>query len=60
MKLFRWVLIVLALLAIVYPIVYLAGRVMGFPLLPMSKYYFLVIILVVGILWWEEKQNRTF
>ncbi|MCA6468129.1 MAG: hypothetical protein ACOVOY_05645 [Sediminibacterium sp.] len=59
MKLFRWVLIVLALLAIVYPIVYLAGRVMGFPLLPMSKYYFLVIILVVGILWWEEKQNRT-
>ncbi|MFN7273791.1 MAG: hypothetical protein ACK5VF_01775 [Bacteroidota bacterium] len=58
MKLFRWVLIVLALLAIVYPIVYLAGRVMGFPLLPMSKYYFLVIILVVGILWWEEKQNR--
>lgn len=59
MKLFRWILIVLALLAIVYPIVYLAGRVMGFPLLPMSKYYFLVIILVVGILWWEEKQNRT-
>jgi len=58
MKLFRWVLIVLALLAIVYPIVYLAGRVMGFPLLPMSKYYFLVIILVAGILWWEEKQNR--
>lgn len=58
MKLFRWVLIVLALLAIVYPIVYLAGRAMGFPLLPMSKYYFLVIILVVGILWWEEKQNR--
>lgn len=59
MKLFRWFLIVLALLAIVYPIVYLAGRVMGFPLLPMSKYYFLVIIVVVGILWWEEKQNRT-
>ncbi|MCA6500523.1 MAG: hypothetical protein IM545_09145, partial [Chitinophagaceae bacterium] len=46
MKLFRWVLIVLALLAIVYPIVYLAGRAMGFPLLPMSKYYFLVIIVV--------------
>lgn len=59
MKAFRWLLIATSLLVIVYPLVYLAGKMTGFATLPMSKYYWIAILLVVGVMWWEEKRNRT-
>jgi hypothetical protein len=59
MKAFRWVLIATSLLVIIYPLVYLAVKMTGFATLPISRYYWVAILLVVGVTWWEEKRNRT-
>jgi hypothetical protein len=59
MKVFRWVLLIMAALVVIYPAVYIAGKLIGFPTLPMSKYYWVAIILVLGLVWWEEKTNKV-
>lgn len=58
MKVFRWILLVVAFAVIAYPLVHLIARFMGYPVLPINQYYYIVLLLVVGIVWWEENHNK--
>jgi hypothetical protein len=55
MKVFRYLLILIAISLILYPVVHILGHLLHTPVMNMGNYYFFVVLFVLAVLFFEEK-----
>ena len=55
MKLFRYLLILVAICLILYPVVHILGHLLHTPVMNMGNYYFFVVLFVLAVMFFEEK-----
>ena len=55
MKLIRYLLILIAICLILYPVVHILGHLLHTPVMNMGNYYFFVVLFVLAVMFFEEK-----